>query len=117
MDEKGLTGPMIERAAHEAGHKLPPSTFNSLKGPYPNPNADTLRALAAGLGVPIEEVLAATFDVTLDVGQVDPVFIRLTLKYKHMNDRDRRLCRTIIDNLAEELGGAAKSKVPAKKRA
>src|SRR5262249_33242162 len=93
LKEMSLSAAAISKNARRAGVRLPSSTLSTLaRSDYANPSVETIKALAAGLGAPLEELIAEAFDIDLDfrqVGEVDSQLTRIILKYRALSADER----------------------------
>lgn len=103
MARNGWTQPDVVRRARAAGHQLSEQNMSRIKsGPVVNLVAKQVRALAAGLGLPVSVVIDANlqamgFDVkspaSVDVAEA-------VMRDPNLAARDRRLLLAVVRELA-----------------
>jgi transcriptional regulator with XRE-family HTH domain len=106
MQEQGFTHRKVAERAKALGHKLSGGyVHNIASGDIDNPTVKLIKALAAGLGRPDDEVFAKFRGQTpTESGEYkESLFAALWAEYQNLPAKEQRELRTAIDMLQREI--------------
>jgi transcriptional regulator with XRE-family HTH domain len=106
LAETGYSHAKVADRAKRLGHQLSAGYVNNLaQGDADNPSAKLMKAIAAGFGVPVEEVIAVVFGkaLTEDRGFRGSVFAAMWRAYEELSPEAQREKKPLIDVLMREI--------------
>jgi transcriptional regulator with XRE-family HTH domain len=105
LAETGYSHAKVSERARRQGHQLSTGYVNNLaQGDADNPSAKLMEAIAAGFGVPVEEVISVVFGKALANGDFsDPLFESLARAYKDLPPAVQKEKKVLIEMLVREI--------------
>lgn len=117
--EKDLTTRDVQERSAAGGEKITQSYVSQIvSGTAKNLTLTKLRALARGLGVPIEEVISRAYGRTYQDDQefAQSRFAELYYKFKELNDENKQSILYLLEVLAHEVERLRKKERTQKKK-
>ena len=106
LSESGLSHVKVAERARALGHKLSAGyVHNIARGTAINPSVQLIRALAAGIGRPEEEVLSVFRGIPLteESAYKESLFATMWGEFSNLTAKDQKELRPAIDMLQREI--------------
>ena len=106
LRETGFSHAKVSERAKRQGHKISAGYINNLaQGDADNPSAKLMKGIAAGFGVPVEEVIAVVFGEPLadDRAFQKSDFAALAQAYESLPPDIQRQKRPLLEMLIREI--------------
>lgn len=95
-DEKGLSLAAVAKRSDSLGHKITPGYINHIENdPTRQPTANKLKALALGLGIPLEELVARATGGVAPGNKSDE--LRLVARFRELSPERKADVLKVVD--------------------
>jgi transcriptional regulator with XRE-family HTH domain len=106
LAETGYSHAMVAKRAKLQGHKLSAGYVNNLaQGDADNPSAKVMKAIAAGFGVSLDEVIDTVFGkpISAEESFKESIFATLWQAYKQLPPEIQKEKKSLIEMLIREI--------------